>query len=129
MLAGLNSITVVQLSFWLQTRYDWDDDMVRLFEDDATAEAIARDIVGEVVDSSSGSDSDDTLVEVSEAVSKVTEIAQAVAAQVKKLSRSEEPAPIDVPLMLAGLNSITGVQRHFWLQSMFARQCMFIPHE
>ncbi|EMD36217.1 hypothetical protein CERSUDRAFT_115161 [Gelatoporia subvermispora B] len=116
MLAGLNSITVVQLNFWLQTRYDWDDDMVRLFEDDATAEAIARDIVGEAAESASASDSDE---EAPAAVSKVTEIAQAVAAQVKKLSRSNEAVPTDVPLTLAGLNSITVVQLHFWLQSTY----------
>ncbi|OCH85043.1 hypothetical protein OBBRIDRAFT_740556 [Obba rivulosa] len=90
--------------------------MVRLFEDDATAEAIARDIVGEADESAGASDSDDTLVEEAP---EVAEIARAVAAQVKRLSRSDEPVPTDVPLMLAGLNSITVVQLHFWLQSTY----------
>ncbi|KAH9950828.1 hypothetical protein B0H21DRAFT_686182 [Amylocystis lapponica] len=45
MLVGLNSITVVQLHFWLQATYDYEEDMVRLFEEDITAESIARDII------------------------------------------------------------------------------------
>ena len=47
MYAGLNSITVVQLYFWLQAEYDYEDDMSRLFEEDATAEVLAQDIVGD----------------------------------------------------------------------------------
>jgi hypothetical protein len=46
MLAGLNSITVIQLHFWLQSEYDYEEDMSRLFEEDVTAEVVARDIRG-----------------------------------------------------------------------------------
>jgi hypothetical protein len=42
MYAGLNSIIVVQLFFRLQAEYDYEDDMSRLFEEDASAEALAR---------------------------------------------------------------------------------------
>ena len=46
MLAGLNSITVIQLYFWLQEKYDYEEDMSRLFEEGVTAEIVARDIRG-----------------------------------------------------------------------------------
>jgi acyl-CoA synthetase (AMP-forming)/AMP-acid ligase II len=46
-LLGLNSITVVQLYFWLQERYDYDDDMSRLFGEDVTALVLAHDIARE----------------------------------------------------------------------------------
>jgi hypothetical protein len=51
--------------------------------------------------------------------SRVREIALLIAEEVKKLCRSEEPVPIDVPLMYAGLNSITVVQLYFWMQAEY----------
>lgn len=51
-LAGLNSITTAQLYFWLQERYEYDDDISRLFEDDVSAEVIAAHLSGSSVDDS-----------------------------------------------------------------------------
>ena len=45
-LAGLNSITTAQLYFWLQERYEYDEDITRLFEDNVSAEVIAFHIAG-----------------------------------------------------------------------------------
>jgi len=115
-LFGLNSITAVQLYFWLQEHYAYDDDMSRLFADDCSAEALAVEILGE-------DDEDDlsngSVTDVDDLEAGVKEIAEAVAAEVARLSRSSESVPIDVPLMLAGLNSITVIQLHFWLQSEY----------
>jgi acyl-CoA synthetase (AMP-forming)/AMP-acid ligase II len=115
-LFGLNSITAVQLYFWLQEHYAYDDDMSRLFADDCSAEALAFEILGEDDDDDL---SDESITEVDELEAEVKEIAEAVAAEVARLSRSSESVPTDVPLMLAGLNSITVIQLHFWLQSEY----------
>jgi len=45
-LAGLNSVATAQLYFWLQERYEYDEDIVRLFEDNVSAEVIASHIAG-----------------------------------------------------------------------------------
>ncbi|PCH37088.1 hypothetical protein WOLCODRAFT_28913 [Wolfiporia cocos MD-104 SS10] len=45
MLAGLNPASVVQLHAWLQAQYDWDDEKRLLFDEEITAEGLARDIV------------------------------------------------------------------------------------
>jgi hypothetical protein len=45
-LAGLNSVATAQLYFWLQERYEYDEDISRLFEDSVSAEVIASHIAG-----------------------------------------------------------------------------------
>jgi hypothetical protein len=45
-LAGLNSVATAQLYFWLQERYEYDEDITRLFEDNVSAEIIASHITG-----------------------------------------------------------------------------------
>ena len=46
-LAGLNSVATAQLYFWLQERYEYDEDITRLFEDNVSAEIIASHIAGQ----------------------------------------------------------------------------------
>lgn len=46
-LAGLNSVATAQLYFWLQERYEYEEDIARLFEDDVSAEVIASHIAGQ----------------------------------------------------------------------------------
>lgn len=45
-LAGLNSVSTAQLYFWLQERYEYDQDISRLFEDNVSAEIVAADLAG-----------------------------------------------------------------------------------
>ena len=120
MLAGLNSITVVQLHFWLQSSFNYDEDMSKLFGEDCTTESLATIIVEDAIVTPSEADSDATKIgEVSEADAEVTVIAEAIAKKVGKLAKATKAVPTDVPLMLAGLNSITVIQLHFWLQSEY----------
>ena len=44
---GLTSITMVRLHFWLQSEYEYTEQMEHLFEEDATAEAVALEILGD----------------------------------------------------------------------------------
>ena len=46
-LAGLNSVATAQLYFWLQERYEYDEDITRLFEDNVSAEVIASHLAGQ----------------------------------------------------------------------------------
>jgi hypothetical protein len=122
-LVGLNSITVVQLYFFLQEGYQYDDDMSRLFADDATAMNLAREITGELqspvkVARFAAEQKFQITVDIAQE-DEVTKIAVIVAAEVAKLSKCTEPIPIDTPLTLAGLNSITVIQLYFWLQSEY----------
>ena len=120
MLAGLNSITVVQLHFWLQSSFDYDEDMSKLFEEDCTAESLAVLIVEDSTVTPSEADSDTTKIgEVSETDAEVASIAEAIAQEVGKLAKATKAVPTDMPLMLAGLNSITVIRLHFWLQSEY----------
>ena len=52
-------------------------------------------------------------------LSKVDSLAKRVAAEVKSLSKSPDAIPTDLPLLYAGLTSITMVRLHFWLQSEY----------
>ena len=115
MLAGLNSITVVQLYFWLQEKFDYEEDMSRLFEEDVTAAVVARDIVGEELVATI----QEMEVPTGSSVNRRVEIAMDISHEVARLAKTTSPVPTDVPLMLAGLNSITVIQLHFWLQSSF----------
>ena len=115
MLAGLNSITVVQLYFWLQEKFDYEEDMSRLFEEDVTAAVVARDIVGEELVAAV----QELEIPTGSSVNRRVEAAMDIAHEVARLARTTSPVPTDVPLMLAGLNSITVVQLHFWLQASF----------
>ena len=120
MLAGLNSITVVQLHFWLQASFDYDEDMSKLFEEDCTAESLAAIIFEDVTVTPSEADSEATKVgEAPEVDAEVSVIAEAIAKEVCKLAKAIKAVPTDIPLMLAGLNSITVIQLHFWLQSEY----------
>jgi len=120
MLVGLNSITVIQLHFWLQSSFDYDEDMSKLFEEDCTADSLAAIIVEDATVTPSEAGSDATKIgEVSEIDAEVAVIADAIAREVGKLSKATKAVPTDVPLMLAGLNSITIIQLHFWLQSEY----------
>lgn len=115
MLAGLNSITVVQFYFWLRERFDYGEDLSKLFEQDITSAAIAREIVGEELVSAV----QDMVIHTNSSLDRCVEIAMDIAHEVARLAKSTSPVPTDVPLMLAGLNSITAIQFHFWLQSSF----------
>ena len=115
MLAGLNSITVVQLYFWLQKKFDYEEDMSRLFEEEVTAAAVARDIVGVGLVAAV----QEMRVSASSSLNRSVEVAMDIAHEVARLAKTTSPVPTDVPLMLAGLNSITVVQLHFWLRSSF----------
>ena len=120
MLAGLNSITVIQLHFWLQSSFDYDEDMSKLFEEDCTAESLAAIIFDDATVTPSEADSDATKTEeVPEVDAKITVIAEAIAEEVGKLSKATKAVPTNIPLMLAGLNSITVIQLYFWLQSVY----------
>lgn len=120
MLAGLNSITVVQLHFWLQSSFNYAEDMSKLFKEDCTADSLAAIIVEDATVTPSEVDSDATKIgEVSEIDAEVAAIADAIAREVGKLSKATKAVPTDVSLMLAGLNSITVIQLHFWLQSEY----------
>jgi len=120
MLAGLNSVTVVQLHFWLQSSFDYGEDVSKLFEEDCTAESLAAIIVEDATITPTEADSDSTKIdEASEANTEVFAIAAAIAKEVGKLSKATKAVPTDIPLMLAGLNSITVIQLHFWLQSEY----------
>ncbi|KAF9653545.1 acetyl-CoA synthetase-like protein [Thelephora ganbajun] len=120
MLAGLNSITVVQLHFWLQSSFDYDGDVSKLFEEGCTAKSLATIIAEDVTVTPSEADSDATKIgEVSEVDAEVAVIAEAIAKEVGKLAKAIKAVPTDMPLMLAGLNSITVIQLHFWLQSEY----------
>ena len=120
MLAGLNSITVVQIHFWLQASFDYDEDMSRLFEEDCTAESLAALIVEDSTVTPSDADSDTTKIDEASGVdTEVTIIAGAIAKEVGKLAKAIKTVPTDIPLMLAGLNSINVIQLHFWLQSEY----------
>jgi len=120
MLAGLNSITVVQLHFWLLASFDYDEDMSKLFEEDCTAESLAALIYEDATVTPSEADSEATKVgEVPEVEVEVATIAEAITKEVGKLAKAIKAVPTDVPLMLAGLNSITVIQLHFWLQSEY----------
>ena len=113
MLAGLNSITVVQLYFWLREKFDYEEDMSRLFEEEVTATVVAREIVGD------GAIFAAQEISTGSSVNHRVEIAMDIAHEVACLAKSTSPVPTDVPLILAGLNSIAIVQLHFWLQSSF----------
>ena len=120
MLAGLNSTTAVQLHFWLQFSFDYEEDMSKLFEEDCTAEVLAGIIVEDSTVTPSEADSDSTRVEeVSDDDPEVSTIAKAIAREIGKLGKATKTVPTDVPLMLAGLNSITVIQLHFWLRSEY----------
>ena len=48
---------------------------------------------------------------------KVDALAEEIAAEIAKLSKSKELIPVTTPLTYSGLNSITIVRLYFWLQS------------
>jgi len=94
--------------------------MSKLFEEDCTAESLATLIFEDATVTPSEADSDATKVgEVSEVEALVATIADAIAKEVGKLAKAIKAVPTDTPLMLAGLNSITVIQLHFWLQSEY----------
>ena len=115
MLAGLNSITVVQLYFWLQEKFDYEEDMSRFLAGDVTATAIAREIFGEELVAAI----QEMEIPTGSSIDRRVEIAMDIAHEVARLAKTTSPVPTNVPLVLAGLNSITVVQLHFWLQSSF----------
>jgi aryl carrier-like protein len=115
MLAGLNSITVVQLYFWLQEKFEYEEDMSRLFEEDVSAAVVAHEIVGEELVAAV----QELEIPARSSVNRRVEVAMDIAHEVARLAKTTSPVPTDVPLMLAGLNSITVVQLHFWLQASF----------
>jgi len=48
---------------------------------------------------------------------KIDALAEEIAAEIAKLSKSKELIPVTTPLLYSGLNSITVVRLYFWLQS------------
>ena len=97
--SGLNSITVVRLYMWLQSEHEYAEEMTRLFEEEVTAQVLATEILmGEI---------DDSDVDI---------LAEEIAAEITKLSKSLEAVPKDIPLLYSGLNSITLIRLYMWLQ-------------
>jgi len=45
--SGLTSITMVRLHFWLQSEYEYAEQMQHLFDEDVTAEVVALEILGD----------------------------------------------------------------------------------
>jgi ABC-type multidrug transport system fused ATPase/permease subunit/acyl-CoA synthetase (AMP-forming)/AMP-acid ligase II len=52
-------------------------------------------------------------------LSKLDALAEKIAAEVTRLSKSPDAIPTDLPLVYSGLTSITMVRLHFWLQSEY----------
>ena len=100
--SGLNSITVVRLYMWLQSEYEYEEEMTHLFDEEVTAQVLATEIMGE---------------EITSEESDVDVLADEIAAEITKLSKSPEAVPNDMPLLYSGLNSITMIRLHMWLQS------------
>jgi len=98
---GLNSITIVRLYMWLQSEYEYAEEMTHLFDEEVTSHILASEIFAEELDEQS---EEEVLVE-------------AIAAEITKLSKSADAVPKDMPLLYSGLNSITMVRLHMWLQS------------
>jgi len=115
MLAGLNSITAVQLYFWLREGFDYEEEMRRLFEEDVTAVVVACEIVGEELAAAVQR----VEIPTGSSTNRRVEIVMDIAHEVARLAKTTSPVPTDVPLMLAGLDSITVVQLHPRLQSSF----------
>lgn len=58
-------------------------------------------------------------VPVTATPSEVDALAEKIAAEVTKLSKSPSAIPTDLPLLYSGITSITIVHLHFWLQSEY----------
>ena len=101
-LARLNPITVIQFYSWLREKFDYDQNMNRLFEEDVTGAAVQE---LEVLTNFS--------------LNRRIEIAMDIVHEVARLAKTTSPVPTDVPLMFTGLNSTTIVQLHLWLKSSF----------
>jgi len=99
--SGLNSITVVRLYMWLQSEYEYAEEMTHLFDEEVTAVVLASEIMSE-------ENMDESDVDI---------LAEEIAVEITKLSKSAEAIPKDMPLLYSGLNSITMVRLHMWLQS------------
>ncbi|KAN0073830.1 hypothetical protein V8E55_012084 [Tylopilus felleus] len=99
--SGLNSITVIRLYMWLQSEYEYVEEMTHLFEEEVTAQVLANEILCDEITEESDADV----------------LADEIAAEITKLSKSTEAVPKDMPLLYSGLNSITMVRLHMWLQS------------
>jgi len=102
--SGLNSITMVRLYVWLQSEYEYGEEMTHLFEEEVTAQVLAAEILTEDI-------TDESDVEC---------LAEEIAAEITKLTKSSESVPKDIPLLYSGLNSITMIRLHMWLQSQHA---------
>jgi aryl carrier-like protein len=103
--SGLNSITAVRLYMWLQSEYEYEEEMTHLFEEEVTAQVLATEILREEI----------IIIDESD----VDILAEEIAAEITKLSKSLEAVPQDTPLLYSGLNSITMVRLHMWLQSEY----------
>jgi len=102
--SGLNSITMVRLYMWLQSEYEYEEEMTHLFDEEVTAQVLANEVLGEViVDEESHADV----------------LAESISAEITKLSKSSEAVPKDMPLLYSGLNSITMIRLHMWLQAEY----------
>ncbi|KAF8129326.1 hypothetical protein EV363DRAFT_1338688 [Boletus edulis] len=99
--SGLNSITIVRLYMWLQSEYEFAEEMTHLFDEEVTAQVLASEIMSE-------ENMDESGVDI---------LAEEIAVEITKLSKSAEAIPKDIPLLYSGLNSITMVRLHMWLQS------------
>ena len=101
--SGLNSITVVRLYMWLQSEYEYEEEMSHLFEEEVTAQVLATEILREEI-------IDESDVDI---------LAEEIVAEITKLSKSLEAVSKDMSLLYSGLNSITMVRLHMWLQSEY----------
>lgn len=99
--SGLNSITIVRLYMWLQSEYEYVEEMSHLFEEGVTAHVLATEILREEL-----ADEPD-----------VDTLANEIVAEITKLVKSPEAIPKDMPFLYSGLNSITIVRLYMWLQS------------
>jgi len=100
---GLNSITMVRFHMWLQSEYEYEEEMTHLFEEEVTAHVLAAEILREEIVDKPDADI----------------VTEEIAAEITKLVKSSTPIPKDLPLLYSGLNSITIVRLYIWLQSEY----------
>lgn len=98
---GLNSVTILRFYVWLQSEYEYEEEMTHLFEEEVTARVLAAEMLREEIAEKPDADT----------------VAEEIAAEITKFVKSPIPISKDMPLLYSGLNSITIVRLYIWLQS------------
>lgn len=89
MLAGLNSITIVHLYFWLQEKFDYGEDLSRIFEEDITVAVVAREVVGEGLAAATAQEIE---VSAGSSLNRRVELATDTAHEVARLAKTTSPS-------------------------------------